>query len=64
MAGDIIQEMNGTKLSGLRQYSGLLKKYQPGDMVKPRKLRWSRGEGKNRINVFWEFYPLNSTYYA
>lgn len=34
MAGDIIMEMDGTKLSGLRQYADLLKKYQPGDVVK------------------------------
>jgi hypothetical protein len=33
-AGDIIMEMDGTKLTGLRQYSDLLKKYQPGDVVK------------------------------
>ncbi len=33
-SGDIIMEMDGTKLTGLRQYSDLLKTYQPGDLVK------------------------------
>jgi S1-C subfamily serine protease len=32
-AGDIIVQMNDVKLSGLRQYSDLLKKHQPGDVV-------------------------------
>lgn len=33
-AGDIITEFDGDELSGLRQYSDLLKKHQPGDKVK------------------------------
>ena len=33
-AGDIIMVLDGEKLTGLRQYSDLLKKYQPGDVVK------------------------------
>jgi len=32
-AGDIIVQMDDVKLSGLRQYSDLLKKHQPGDVV-------------------------------
>jgi len=33
-AGVILMVLNGEKLTGLRQYSDLLKKYQPGDMIK------------------------------
>jgi len=34
LAGDVIMVLDGEKLTGLRQYSDLLKKYQPGEVVK------------------------------
>jgi aminopeptidase N len=33
-AGDIIMMLDDVKITDLRQYSNLLKKYQPGDVVK------------------------------
>ncbi|MBK6347846.1 MAG: M20/M25/M40 family metallo-hydrolase [Bacteroidales bacterium] len=48
MAGDIITTINGEKVKGLKEYSEILKKFQPGDTVE---LRLTREEKSLAIPI-------------
>lgn len=45
LAGDIITAINGEQVKGLKEYSEILKKFQPGDTVELGLIR----EGKNKV---------------
>ena len=48
LVNDIIVEFDGVKITDLRQYSELLKKYQPGDVVV---LKVLRGENEENLSL-------------